>query len=131
MKKCNLFLLALCILSSFTVFSQHSISGVVKDTLNNPVFGAVVRIENTYQAVFTNPDGAYELSNLSDGIYKVSAEILGKEKVVKAVVINGSNVTSDFLLKVSPFSLDAVSVEATRVKENAPIVTKPIWATEE
>ena len=103
------------------MFSQYSISGVVKDTLNNPVFGAVVKIENTYQAVFTNPDGAYELTNLSDGTYKISAEILGKEKVVKTVVITGSNVTADFLLKGSPFSLDAVSVEATRVKENAPI----------
>lgn len=121
MKKSNLFLLALCILTSVSVFGQYSISGVVKDTLNNPVFGALVKIENTYQGTFTDPDGGYELTNLPDGEYVVSAEILGKEKVFKTVSVSGANATADFSLKASALALDAVSIEATRVKDNAPI----------
>ena len=121
MKKSNLFLLALCILTSVSVFGQYSISGVVKDTLNNPVFGALVKIENTYQGTFTDPDGGYELNNLPDGEYVISAEILGKEKVFKTVSVSGANATADFSLKASALALDAVSIEATRVKDNAPI----------
>ena len=111
----------MCILTSISVFGQYSISGVVKDTLNNPIFGALVKIENTYQGTFTDPDGGYNLSNLPNGDYTISAEILGKEKLVQTVTINGSDVVANFSLKVSPMSLDAVSIEATRVKGNAPV----------
>lgn len=121
MKKSNLFLLALCILTSTTMFGQYSISGVVKDTLNNPVFGALVKIENTYKGTYTDPDGAYEFTNLPNGEYLVSAEVSGKQKVVKTAVITDANNTTDFLLEVSPLSLDAVSIDATRVKGNAPV----------
>ena len=121
MKKSNLFLLALCILISVSVFGQYSISGVVKDTLNNPVFGAIVKIEGTYQATYTGTDGGYELTNLPDGDYNVSAEILGKQKLEQSVSVKGADVTADFVLKVSPFALDEVSIEATRVKGNAPV----------
>lgn len=121
MKKSNLFLLAFCILTSISVFGQYSISGVVKDTLNNPVFGALVKIEDTYKGTFTDPDGGYVLTNLPDGEYKVSAEILGKGKVVQSVVVNGSNKTVNFSLKATALALDEVSIEATRVKGNAPV----------
>ena len=121
MKKCNLFLVALCILSSFSVFSQYSISGVVKDTLKNPVFGALVKIKNTYQGVYTNPDGAFKLTNLPNGSYEVSAEISGKEKLVKTIIVKDADVVSNFSLSVSPQALDEVSIQATRVKGNAPV----------
>ncbi|MBK21130.1 MAG: TonB-dependent receptor [Flavobacteriales bacterium] len=121
MKKSNLFLMALCILSSFSMLSQYSISGVVKDTLRNPVFGALVKIENTYQGVYTNPDGEFKLSNLPNGEYQISAEISGKEKVINTVVIKDANATANFSLSVSPQSLDEVSIQATRVKGNAPV----------
>ena len=121
MKKSNLFLTALCILTSFTVFSQYSISGVVRDTLRNPVFGALVKIENTYQATYSDPDGMYLLTNLPNGEYQVSVELLGLKKEVKTIKITGANVTADFILEVSSQSLDEVSIEATRVKGNAPV----------
>lgn len=121
MKKSNLFLTALCILASFSVFSQYSISGVVKDTLKNPVFGALVKIENTYQGVYTNPNGEFKFTNLPNGEYQISAEISGKEKVINTVVIKGEYATTKFFLSVSPQSLDEVSIQATRVKGNAPV----------
>ena len=121
MKKSNLFLLALCILTSFSVFGQYSISGVVRDTLKNPIYGALVKIEGTYQGTFTGPDGNYTINNLPRGNYDVSAEVIGFKKVFNSVTIIDSNVVSDFILFVSPQSLDEVSIEATRVKSNAPV----------
>ena len=113
--------MALCILSSFSVFSQYSRSGVVKDTLKNPGFGALVKIKNTYQGVYTNPDGAFKLTNLPNGSYEVSAEISGKEKLVKTIIVKDADVVTNFSLSVSPQALDEVSIQATRVKGNAPV----------
>lgn len=121
MKKSNLFLTALCILTSYSMLAQYSISGVVKDTLNQTVFGALVKIENTYQATYSDPDGMYLLTNLPNGEYQVSVELLGLKKEVKTIKITGANVTADFILEVSSQSLDEVSIEATRVKGNAPV----------
>ena len=121
MKKSNLFLTALCILTSYSMLAQYSISGVVKDTLNQTVFGALVKIENTYQATYSDPDGMYLLNNLPNGEYQVSVELLGLKKEVKIIKIIGANVTADFILEVSSQSLDEVSIEATRVKGNAPV----------
>ena len=121
MKKSNLFLTALCILTSYSMLAQYSISGVVKDTLNQTVFGALVKIENTYQATYSDPDGAFKLTNLPNGSYEVSAEILGKEKLVKTIIVAGSDVVSNFSLSVSPQALDEVSIQATRVKGNGPV----------
>jgi len=121
MKKSNLFLTALCILTSYSMLAQYSISGVVKDTLNQTVFGALVKIENTYQATYSDPDGIYSLNDLPNGDYLVSVELLGLEKEMKTIKISGADVTADFILEVSSQSLDEVSIEATRVKGNAPV----------
>lgn len=113
--------MAFCILSPFAMFAQFTLSGVIKDTLNNPIYGAVVKIENTYQGAYTDPDGRYAITNLKGGSYNITVEALGLKTVKQTVVIETSNKEVDFVLIGSPQQLAAVAIEATRVKNNSPI----------
>lgn len=115
------FLVAICVLAPLAMFSQYSIKGSAKDTTDQALNGAMVRILNSYVAVATNADGNYKISDLSDGTYQVVVEYIGYASQQKEVVINGADVELNFNLRSSATSLEAIIVEATRVKSNSPI----------
>lgn len=113
--------MALCILTPFAMFAQYSITGVVKDTLNNPVYGAVVKVANSYNAAYTDFNGEYRISGLSNGTYDLSVTMLGYKEAKAQVIVNGADFSKDFTLFTSVTSLQEVAIKGTRVKDNAPI----------
>jgi iron complex outermembrane receptor protein len=121
MKKNNIFLMALCILTPFAIFAQHSIRGTVTDTLGQPVYGAVVKIKDTYKATYSNYDGKYMLSDLADGNYTLELDILGYQNVSRNVTISGNDKELNFTLLRSTNALDEVVIKGTRVDKNAPV----------
>lgn len=120
MKKKNQFLLALCILTSFASFAQYSISGAVKDTLGRGIYGASIKIQETYQGVYTGFSGDYRISGLENGEYTLIIEAIGYKTIQKDVVIQGGDLNLNFAMTISTTALDEVVIKGTRVADNAP-----------
>ncbi len=98
------------LLTVSTVVAQSTISGNVKDAVGNPVLGANIILQGTDKGAVTNFDGKYSIVNVPDGEYIVVASSLGYDKVTKSVIVSGSNVTLDFVMKENAESLEAVIV---------------------
>src|SRR5215470_13196417 len=90
MKKFILMFLAFCLLgfAALTAFAQDiqtkgSLKGTVTDPGGAVVAGATVTITGaaTDRTVTTNGDGAFEVTNLNPGIYKVHIEQKGFKAV--------------------------------------------------
>lgn len=63
-KKCLSFILSFCalIIYSATVYSQVNISGIVKDSNNEPLIGVNVIVKGTQQGTVTNTEGEFTLT---------------------------------------------------------------------
>ena len=105
---------------SVNCFAQFSISGTVKDSTNQSVVGATVRIAETFKGVFTDNNGVYKISNLKEGDYVVEVSSMGYETLQIPVENLTKDVEVNFDLKKSQVSLGEVIVSGTRVAENSP-----------
>jgi iron complex outermembrane receptor protein len=119
MKK--LFFLTLAVGFSVNCFSQHTISGIVKDSLSNPVPGATVRISETFKGIHTDNNGFYKLKNLTEGDYQLEVSFVGYQSQTYEIKGLSKDEEINFELKHSIQKLDEVVVSATRVGENSPI----------
>jgi iron complex outermembrane receptor protein len=120
--KINLHLLVLSILLPFAAFSQYTISGSVNDSLKNSIVGARITVSQTYIGTLSDAEGNYAMSGLSDGTYIIVTDQLGFETTQQSVTISGANVEVDLQLKKSVVSLDEITIEGSRVSDNAPFV---------
>src|SRR4030065_2574878 len=80
-KSCILFLFSLLFLTPFSqVFSQTTgkISGLVTDkTTGEPIPFANIFVEGTTVGAASNIDGNYVIINISPGLYRVIASVVG------------------------------------------------------
>lgn len=125
MKK--IFFLTVAIILTINCFSQLSVSGIIKDSLSNPIPGATVRIVNTYKGAITDNNGYYELNNVPK-TYSLEVSCIGF-KTYTTKVVEHSN-TLNFILQPSTENLKALIVTATRVKKNSPIAHTNISSKE-
>lgn len=76
---------------------------------------ATISIDGTQIGVRAGRDGQYQLSNLPEGTYTVSARSLGYTKTSVQVTITGNQVTQqDFTLEATTNTLDEVVVTTTQ-----------------
>lgn len=127
MKK--LFVLAVAVALSVSCYAQFSISGIVKDSVSNPIPGATIRIANTFKGVSSDNNGNYKLSNLKEGNYTVEVSFVGYQTQQQEVELN-KDVELNFDLKSSNQELNELIVEGTRVAENSPIAHTNISSKE-
>ncbi len=127
MKK--LFVLAVAVALSVSCYAQFSISGVVKDSVSNPIPGATIRIANTFKGVTSDNNGSYRLSNLKEGNYTVEVSFIGYQTQQQEIELN-KDVELNFDLKTSNQELSELIVEGTRVAENSPIAHTNISSKE-
>ena len=98
-------------LLSFFGFSQNTISGVVVDAKKNPVVGANVFIEGTYDGTTTNAKGSFSFITTSSGTKQLQISILGFETI--SVSLDVTNCKDKiYILKESVTSLDTVVISA-------------------
>ena len=116
----KLFALTVAMALSVYCYSQISISGTVKDSLDKPIPGATVKVENTFKGTVTDNNGYFELKNLS-GECKLTVSYIGFETYRLNVSEVNAGEQLDIQLKASNESLNEFTVTATRVKENSPI----------
>ena len=96
MKKMNQYpLLVILLLLSCSAFAQGTIRGTVYDLeFQEPLIGAVVKVNGTSEGAVTDIEGAYSI-NVPAGTYTVSHSYIGlQEKVVTEVVVKDGEVNS-------------------------------------
>ena len=109
--------------------AQRKISGTISDKANNPLIGATVVVKElpTIGAV-ANAEGYYELKLPDNKRYTISASFIGYTDEEKTVV-EGKNLTLNFVLAENQTMLDQVVVTGTRTPKllkDVPIVTRVI-----
>lgn len=117
MKK--LFVLAVAVALSVSCYAQLTINGTVKDTLDQPIPGATIRVANTYKGTISDNNGYYQLKNVPENAELVIS-CIGFE-TYQYELKSEDNEPIDVVLKVSNESLNEFIVEGTRVQENSPM----------
>ncbi|MBO0329447.1 TonB-dependent receptor [[Muricauda] lutisoli] len=72
----NLITLLLC---TGTVFSQQSITGKVTDAKNNPIEGANIYLEGTYDGASSDPNGNFSFETTEEGLQTLIVSMLSFE----------------------------------------------------
>ncbi|AWI25148.1 TonB-dependent receptor [Flavobacterium pallidum] len=103
-------LLALLLGSPLLNFAQNKLSGVVTDSINQPLKGVSVFLPDVHKSAITNESGVYTLNNLPSGNVKISFSFVGYNTENKSVLLNpGENLLNITLLQ-SEFKMDEVVV---------------------
>ncbi|MCL5127581.1 TonB-dependent receptor [Algibacter sp. L4_22] len=79
------------LLSIFTFAQSGTLKGTVTNTSSSPIFGVNTIIKNTIKGAQTNEDGAFEISNISNGNYILSISYLGYKTKEMAFSIFNNN----------------------------------------
>lgn len=99
------------LMSAFTVFAQTTVKGKLVDAENDePIIGAIVKIEGVGQGVITNTDGDFTLQNPKEK-KMITCTYLG----YKTLVVQITNDGNMGVIKISPEEviLEGVTVSAT------------------
>ena len=114
----QIFIAAFVLLSVFTVFGQHTLSGKVVDEKGNALVGATVMIQNSSQVQNTAKDGSFSFEKLSKSSYTLNVSYLGYETSTEKV-----NTDLDLLIKLNPkaYSMDEITVSSLRANDKSPV----------
>lgn len=107
MKKNKIILIGILILSSFTMFAQQTLNGVVKESASGDGLpGVNVVIKNTTKGTSTDFDGKFQLNNVSTGDVIVFSFVGYQDKEVTI----GTNFNITVFLNESTQKLDEVVI---------------------
>ena len=113
---------AIAIASSLSCLAQFSVSGIVNDSISEPIVGSTIKIADTYKGVFSDNNGEFKISNLNNGDYIIEVSFIGFESQQQKIHIEGKDVELNFSLKKATTSLEEVIVSGTRVEAKSPFV---------
>ena len=89
----------------------QSVSGTIIDDGNQPVIGALVRVQGTTNGAPAGIDGKYSIKLTTEGTFTLEVSFLGFEKQTREVVVGkGQNVEANFKLKTSVNNLHEMVV---------------------
>lgn len=117
----TMLLLAVLLLFPAALQAQLSISGKVRDKSNQETLpGAHIRIENTLKSSITNSRGAFQLTGIKAGDYRLSVSFLGYKSEIVNIILNESR---EILVELTPDAImqDEVIVVSTRSSEQTPV----------
>ncbi|APG60773.1 outer membrane beta-barrel protein [Christiangramia salexigens] len=113
--------IVLMLLCSIT-YSQNELKGSVKDEQNEPVAFANVILLNSkdstsvYKGTVTEPDGSFEIKNISDTSYLLRISFVGYKDELKKIKIKGNTELKPLILKEASDALDEITVNARKPK---------------
>lgn len=104
----------------FFSLGQVDLSGTVTSKQKGePLEGAHVKLQGTYQSTVTNYQGAFEFKDMDPGTYTLRVSYLGYQDTKRKIQLDeAKNLT--VALKPSSILEDEVIVQSTRVDKNAP-----------
>ena len=127
MKRVMLLLVFFC--SSFVVFGQFQVSGIVEDTNGTSLIGANVILEGTYLGTSTGLSGKFVLSNVNNGSYTLKVSYMGYETKREEI-----NVQKELQVKItlekSAYLADEVIISTIRASETMPVASTTVSKSE-
>ena len=127
MKKITLLFLAL--IGCFScIYAQGSISGTVTDENDEPLAGALVRLEPGDDAAITDSDGNYTFNDIGFGTYSVSVSFVGFDSASQSASV-GSAAASIVNFNMTPAAGLLQGVVITAQKREQDIIDVPVSIT--
>ncbi|UMB54441.1 TonB-dependent receptor [Lutibacter sp. A64] len=114
---------------SFVAQAQHTISGTITDTNNQPLLGVEVFVEELHKGTSTDENGYFELNNLPNNTIKLTIVFLGYKTQIKTVELNIATTELTFILEESVFKMDEVIISTPFNKLQSENVMKVEKAT--
>lgn len=113
-----------CIFCSVSVWGQHTIKGVIKDTKTLPITGANVIIRSSedtlaYKGSTFGENGQFIIEGIESGIYKLEVSFIGYMDYHQELVLDKSIDVGEIVLKEDATQLNEVIVTASMVKRFA------------
>ena len=122
------FILLLVFISTTLCYAQSTISGTIVDTKGNPILGANIYLEGTYDGTSSKGDGTFSFTTSEEGIKTLMVSFISFETYIKtANVTTFSNIT--IKLREDVNTLDAVEINTTSFEagDNAKVTAlKPL-----
>jgi len=100
------------LLATLTTFGQTTISGVVRDDQGEPIPGANVSIQGTYDGTTTNLEGSFRFETSESGDQIISVSFVGFKAFTKSVNLNHQLIQLNVSLKEQINQLEAVVISA-------------------
>ena len=100
-------------------FSQFNIAGKIKNKVSGELIsGATIRLENTFIAAQSDPEGNFEIKNLKKGLYILQVSYLGFQHLSDTIDLI-ENKKIELLLSENTILIDEVIVQSTRADEKS------------
>lgn len=109
--KLKIFITGILILFTCRLFSQHTLSGSVYDSINKQqLIGAAVYIQEMKKGTISGVDGDYSF-RLSEGKYTIKISFLGYKNIEEQIVIKDNDIQKDFYLRPTSEIVDEIIVQ--------------------
>ena len=120
----------LCTALSYTVYSQHTVSGKINNgNTGNSLPGAHVRLQESFNATYSDAEGNYNLKNMPHGTVTLKYSHVGyKEKLISFTL--SSDTTINITLEESAVMADEVIISSTRAPEKSAMAYSTVTAEE-
>lgn len=112
--QCGLLFIALILQTEFS-FAQNELRGIVTSSGDaDPVFGAVIRLNNSLAATVSDAQGRFVIKGISAGNYEISITHVAFETKSMTVSTTGEN---KIILDPKTYLADEITINATRVNQ--------------
>ncbi len=107
------------------VFSQNTLTGIITDQNNKPIFGANIYIENLSLGTTSNEDGSYQISNIPRGDHSITCNLIGFQTLNYTIEFSSNKQKKhNFTLPESIFHMDEIIVSTPFNKTQSENVMK-------
>ena len=121
---------AIAVLFQFSIFAQHSVSGIVVNENKTPLIGATVYIKGTYTGATTKINGEFTIKNIPNSEITIVASYLGYLTVEQTISGKTDITNLKFILTVDAVSMSKdVVVMANRVDKKTPVAFQDLDST--
>jgi len=111
MNKFNTLLFFVMVVASFnSIFSQITISGVVRDNQGIPLSNTHISIKPSNRFTITDTKGFFEINEVVNGEYLLTATYVGMRTYTESIVVQNSDLTLSLILEDDPLNLQNVVV---------------------
>ena len=111
----------LCILAAIQLSGQHTLTGSVTNSRNEPVQGANVYLERMKVGTITDAAGKFIMENLPSGSYRINFSFIGLATRKETVYLNRDTDMGKIVLEPAPFLGEEVTISALRAGEKTPM----------
>ncbi len=131
MKQRIIYLVLLVCFVSLDLFAgtNGSVSGTVKDTKNQPIARATIRVTGTQKGGFSAKDGSFEIKNIPAGKYELKISFAGYATASHWVTVSADQNSSIGTVKLRDSSSTTKVIEVTATKPINDVKTVAVTTT--